>query len=451
MLVTMVQGQIEIEPMAKKEKMQHKKVLIVAYAFPPRNASGSVRPMGLAKYLPQFGWEPLILTARLPGPPPEEVKVLETDYVDILSKVKALIGYRPEVGIQKQLGLSPGKNGNNSSSLSRLISSVKATISFPDEQVGWFKFAVEEGKRLLAKDDIDAIISTSPPSTAHLIARKLRIESGKPWVADFRDLWTQSHYYNYSGIRHFIERRLEVRTLSQADAIVTAHPLVDQLRQLHKSKPIYWIPNGFDPDSFPKSVLARENDKLIIAYFGNLYDGKRDPEPLFQALSGLITNGEIKRTDIEVRLFGPFEEWLLQDVRKYDLHDVVKIKGQVPREDVLRSQMGSSLLLILTWDNPQEASIYPGKVFEYLGAQRPILAIGGPGGVVKELLEKTQAGVHVSNLAQLKTALMEYYKAHQACGIIPYNPIKEEVERYTHEVMAQKFAKILDEISEFGN
>lgn len=436
----------------KEERIPRKKVLIITYFFPPQPSTGSVRPMGLAKYLPMFGWEPLILTTKLPGPSPSGIQVIETAHVNILSKLKEFLGYRPEVGLQEQLGLSSCKNGNNRSALSGLISSVKAAISFPDEQIGWFRYAVREGKRVLEKEGIDAVISTSPPVTAHLIAHKLRVESGKPWIADLRDLWTQSHYYNHGTVRRLIEKRMEIHTLSQANALVTAHPLVDQIRELHKGKPIHWIPNGFDPDDFPRKSLPRTNNsKFIITYAGDLYQGKRDPEPLFRSLSELITSGEIKRTEVEARFFGPYEKWLLEDVRKYDLYDVVKIYGRISREEVLRSQMESSLLLTLSWNNPQEASIYPGKVFEYLGAQRPIIAIGGPDGVITEILEKTQAGIHVSSLAHLKTVLMEYYKSHQTRGTIPYNPVKEEVEKYTHQAMAQKFAKVLDEISVFGN
>jgi glycosyltransferase involved in cell wall biosynthesis len=426
--------------------MRLKKVLIIAYTFPPRCGSGSVRPMGLAKYLPQFGWEPLIMTANLPGPAPGGIQVIETDYIDILVKLKGWLRLQQDLSVNEQLGISVRKDGDNRPILSRMFLKARATIAFPDQYIGWFKFAVQEGKSLLEKENIEAIISTSPPATAHLIARKLKEVSGKPWIADLRDLWTQNHYYRYGAIRHFIERKLELKTLSRADALITAHPLVNRLRKLHKWKPIYWILNGFDSDDFPKLPLSRTNNKFIMTYTGVLYRGKRDPELLFQALLELIKSGEIKRTQVEVRFFTLVSNWLLEDVRKYNLQDVVKIYGRIPREEALRMQMGSALLLILTWNNSHEASIYPGKIFEYLGAQRPILAIGGPGGVVKELLEKTRTGIHVSDLAQLKKTLMEYYQVHQTHGTIPYHAVEEEVQNYTHQVMAQKFGQVLDGI-----
>jgi glycosyltransferase involved in cell wall biosynthesis len=431
--------------------MRHKKVLIIAYYFPPRHTIGSVRPMGLAKYLPEYGWEPLIMTANLPGPAPGGLRVIQTEYIDIISKLKGLIGYRPDVGLHEQLGLSVSKNGINRSLLSSMISKAEATIAFPDEHIGWYKFAVREGERLLERQDIDAIMSTSSPVTSHLIARTLKVKSGKPWIADFRDLWTQHHYYRHGVLRNFVDRKLEIRTLNQADALVTANPLVSKFKDLHNNKLMYCIPNGFDPDDFPEPSLPRTNhNKFTITYTGQLYNGKRDPEPLFRALAELIGSGEIKRAKLEVCIFGPFENWLLKDVRKYNLHDVVKIKGLVSREESLRMQMESSLLLILT--NPREAGIYPAKVFEYLGAHRPILAIGGPGGALKELLNKTQAGIHVLSLAQLKKVLIEYYrahqnKAHQTGSTILYHAVKEQVQNYTHPVMAQKFAQVLDEIS----
>jgi glycosyltransferase involved in cell wall biosynthesis len=426
-----------------------KKVLLIAYYFPPRPGSGSVRPMGLAKYLPNFGWEPLIMTVRLPGPVPKGVEVVETDYVDILGNFKGWLGFKQHLTLKKQLGIPVGKHGATRPLLSRVISRMRSVIAFPDKEVGWVKFAVQEGKRLLAKEDIEAIISTSPPVTAHLIARKLKAISGKPWIADLRDPWTQNHYKHYGVFRNFIERKLEIRTLSQSDALVTAHPfLVDRLKELKENKRICWIPNGFDPDSFPKKQLQEKNHKFIMTYTGHLRRGTRDPELLLQTVSELITSGELKRTQIEVRFLGPFESWLLGYVEKYNLQDVVKIEGPVPMGEALRQQVESSLLLILTWDNPQEAHIYPGKVFEYLGAKRPILAIGGPGGVVKELLQKTQAGVHVSSLPDLRKVLLEYYRTYQTHGTIPYHAVEEEVRKYTQEAMADRFAQVLNEITD---
>lgn len=427
-----------------KEK-ELKKVLIVAYYFPPRPGSGSVRPMGLAKYLPRFGWKPVILTAKLPGPAPAGVQVIDTEYIDILSKLKGYIGYRRDIGLHEQLGLSVGKNGSGRSLLSRLISRAKGTIAFPDEHVGWVKFAVQKGKDLLEKEDIQVIMSTSSPVTTHLIARRLKMESGKPWIADLRDLWTQNHYYRFGSFRHFMEKRLELWTLSRANALVTAHPLVDRLSELHRNIPIHWIANGFDPADFLESSVVKSNhNKMILTYTGLLYHDKRDPEPLFRALSDLFAEGEMKRTDIEIRFIGPFEEWLAEEVKKFNLQDVVKIESQVSREEALQKQMESSLLLILTWDSPDEVNIYPGKVFEYLGARRPILAIGGPGGVVKDLLEKTQSGLHISGIAQLKKTLIEYYKLYKTHGTIPYNPVQPEVQKYSSQVMAQKFAEVFD-------
>jgi glycosyltransferase involved in cell wall biosynthesis len=430
--------------------MRYKKVLIIAYFFPPRHTIGSVRSMGLAKYLPKFGWEPLILTPNLPGPAPKHVEVIETEYVDILAKLKGWFGFRREIGLSEQLGRIINKGGTDKPLFRSTRLGIKSIIAFPDPYIGWYKFAIQEGERLLAKKNIDAIISTSSPVTAHLIARKLKMATGKPWIADLRDLWSQNHYYKYGTLRNFVDRKLEIRTLTQADAIVTANPFINKLKELHKHKPIFCITNGFDPDEFTERLLSRINhNKLNITYTGQLRQDRRDPELLFKALSGLIADGEIKRTEIEIHFFGPFKNWLLGDVMKYNLHDVVKIHGQVSREESLRMQMESSLLLVMT--NSLEVGIYPAKVFEYLGAQRPILAIGGPGGIIKELLEKTQAGVHVSDLVQLKKALIKYYKTYQMHSTIPYSADKDELQNYTHPVMAQKFAQVLDDIIVSGN
>jgi glycosyltransferase involved in cell wall biosynthesis len=423
-----------------------KKVLIITYYFPPRPAIASVRLGGLAKYLPEFGWEPVILTASLPGTPDKQFQVVQTFYLgDVTARLKKKIYLHPDKSFQEQIRVPLAVREGKHSITSKISALVKSVIAYPDDQKGWYPFAVKMGEELLQKGDFDAIISSSSPATVHLIAKHLkRKHHHLPWIADLRDLWTQNHYYLYGSLRKWFEKRLELQTLAWADALVTvSKPLADMLNTLHHGKPVFAIPNGFDPDELGSAPLTRE---FTITYTGELYQGRRDPVLLLKVLHGLIAEGLIDPTTIKIRFFGPSQYWLEQEIRRYYLEGIVKQYGMVSREIALARQRESQILLLLNWDDPREQGVYTGKVFEYLAAQRPILAIGGPGGVVKELLEETNAGIHTSRLEDLQKILLEYYREYKSTGKVGYQGDKNKIQKYNHREMAKKFVQVLEEV-----
>ncbi|NWF77965.1 MAG: glycosyltransferase, partial [Chloroflexi bacterium] len=274
-----------------------KRVLIIAYYFPPRPAVASLRPLGLAKYLPEFGWEAVILTAALPGKPDPQFQVIETQYRDRLGFAKRLLKLDSQAPLIAQVK-NKLKVRSERSPLDFALATIGGIIAYPDPQKGWQRFAVEAGWDILRQQNIKAMISTSPPVTSHIIARKLKGEFQIPWVADLRDLWTQNYYYLYGPLRKLIERKLELNTLSLADALVTiSQPAADDLRSLHKHKPVHSIPNGFDPTEV-NTAPAKLTDKFTITYTGNLYPGKQSPELLFAALHDLISERKIDATAI---------------------------------------------------------------------------------------------------------------------------------------------------------
>ena len=280
--------------------------------------------------------------------------------------------------------------------------------------------------------------------TCHLISQALKRKHEVLWVADLRDLWTQNHYYAYNNVRKWFERRLEIKTLNEADALVTvSEPLAKDLGSLHHETPVFAIPNGFDADEVRTAPLTKE---FTITYTGQLYQGKRDPELLLKALHEMIVEGEIEPNTLKVRFFGPPQYWLDQAIKKYHLEGIVEQLGMVNREIALVKQRESQILLLLNWNDPRERGVYTGKVFEYLAARRPILAIGGPTGAVSELLEETGAGVHVKDVVELKESLRNCYKEYQATGQVCYHGKEERVTRYSHREMARKFAAIMSKI-----
>lgn len=421
-----------------------KKVLIISYHFPPSTAVGSLRIQGLAKFLPDFGWEPTILTAKLSNVSEAHtdmrVRLIETPYEDLLITWKKKLGLKLDKTVEEQFGSPTYKNKKMIMDI--ILNCWEEIFAYPDANKGWYKFAVEAGDKLLQEGNFDAIISSSSPATPHIIAKELKIKYNMPWIADLRDLWTQNHYYHYSFMRKLIERRLEVRTLCLADALVTvSQPLAKKLKKLHKGKRIYAIPNGFDPDE--KKVDTLLSDKFSIVYTGSLYQGKRNPEPLFAALRELILEGNIDSNDITVDFYGPKEDWLENDIKRYGLQDIVNEYGGISRDFALEKQRETQVLLLLLWDHPEEIGVYTGKIFEYLAAQRPILAIGGPEGVVKDLLAETNAGVYATSVDDVKKALEEYYNEYKRKGNIEYKGERAKIDKYSQREMARKFAAVL--------
>ena len=226
--------------------------------------------------------------------------------------------------------------------------------------------------------------------------------------------------------------------------VTVSEPLAQKLRLLHHDKPVVAIPNGYDPDEVTRSAQLMK--EFTITYTGQLYQGKQDPTPLLRALVELASEGKIELKTVKVRFYGDTPYWLEQEIKRYQLDEVVSLHPKVLREVALQKQRESQILLLLNWDDPDEVGVYTGKVFEYLAARRPILAVGGPRGVVTKLLEETGAGVHALGREHLKRVLFELYEQYRTHGYVPYKGCEERIAKYSHREMARHFATVLDSL-----
>ncbi len=422
------------------------KVLIITYHFPPRPSVAGLRMRGLAKYLPEYGWEPAILTPELPEAPERQFRVVQTAYPgDVYARWKTKFGLKAEKDFLDQVKVPRAWRESNSSIVSRLAILARSLIAYPDEQRGWRQFAVGEGSALLEKERFDVMLSSSFPATCHLIAHELKNQHGIPWIANFQDPWTQNHYYSYTRAGRFFERRLEVKTLSNADALViVSEPWAEKLRLLHHEKKVYVIKNGYDPDEVVSAPLT---SKFTITYTGRIYQEKQDPNPLLRAISEVVSCGEMNREHVDIRFVGSPEHLIEKEIKRLGLEDIVSLSPQVPRHIALEKQRESQVLLLLNWDDPGEVGVHTAKIFEYLAARRPILAIGGPRSVVSELLEETGAGIHAQGHEHLKRVLMSFYEDYMNRGHVVYSGREECIAKYSHREMAKRFASLMDELS----
>lgn len=421
-----------------------KKVLIISYYFNQRETIGSVRLRGLVKYLPEFGWKPTILTIRSDSKSESIFRVIETEYSDLRIKWKSKIGFDSTDSVKDQLKIENKKAERGLTDF--LIAVWTEIFAYPDAEKNWYNPAVEVASELLEHEHFDAILSSSAPVTCHLIANELKKRYKIPWLADFRDLWTQNHYYKHFLFRRIIEKRLEIKTMKSADVLTTVTPpFAEKLGKLHNNTTAHVIPNGFDPDVM--NMKGEPLSKIFnITYTGVVYNEKQDPKLLLKAIKELISEGIINKNEIKVDFYGPNKD-LEIDIKNYGLQNIVEVHNFIKRSDVIKKQKKSQILLLLNWNDSNENGVCPGKIFEYLAAKRPIISTGTNAGVVKKLLTETNAGVHVSNLKETKEEIKRAYDQFKLNGYVEYKGIPQKMNKYNHRFMAQKFANLLAKLA----
>ena len=340
-----------------------KKVLFLAFFYNHNNEVASNRLQGIAKYLHKYDWQPIIVAPKTSNPTVKikGVEVVETDYTDM---------------VERFLPKSKGKenktefSGNTSQNklMAKAMSLAGEVFAYPDGMKYWYKPAVEESSRIIEEDDsIKGIISSSFPITAHKIAYTLKEKYQIPWIADLRDLWNLNPYVNHTRIRNYFEKRLELKIFASADALTTTTPLAGQtLSRLHPDKRIVPIVSGFDNDDFKGLKQTQHSDRLTLMYAGSLYNGKRDPSILFEAINQLESENKIKKGDISINFYGDSGN-LSELSEKYNVQPSVNVKGKISHEEVLQNQMNSDVLLLISWMNENEKMFIPGKVYEYMG------------------------------------------------------------------------------------
>lgn len=419
----------------------NKKVLIISFYYPPRKGVAGNRILGLTKYLPKYGWTPVLLTAKLPAPSDQNIEIIESDYSDKILKIKSFLGYNHNRSFyEENTILKKTIKTNKTTFINRFLYSLQWLLLFPDRYSGWAKSAVKDISKYLESNQIDIIFSSSGPITSHIIAARISKKYNIPWVADYRDLWSQSNYLEIIKIIKNITMFYEKRLVNNANYITSVtQGCTNALSKLHK-KSCSTILNGFDEDEI--SNVEPENSFVII-YSGQLYKGKRDPSLLFIVLSELIQEGVIDRNIIKIKFYGTQENWLHNLVNQYDLQDVVLQMGSVSRDEIITIQRKAQILLLLNWNNPDDEAI-PAKLFEYFAAQRPIISLGLSIGIVNNIINKTKTGIATNDTNELKTFLQNSYYQFVKHRNVFYNPNINELENYSQANMVKKFISIFD-------
>lgn len=374
------------------------RVLVITYYFPPSGGSGVQRVLKTVKYLPEYGVIPEVLTvadgaypeydASLVEEIPPSVAVHRTRSVDPFRLYGALRGK------SKQEAVKVGSVREGKGLFERTASWVRANVFLPDARVGWVPFAKREAVRLLRDKDFDVVLTSGPPHSTHLIGRYLKRKFNIPWVADFRDPWTEIIYYDelpMSTVAKRFDRRLEASVLREADHIVTVGPTLAEGLAEKGNKPLSEVSvvyNGYDAEDFlgiAPPDLSVESFSLV--HVGSLFDS-RDPVALWDALSRLREEDPALSDSLMVRLVGQVGENVQRSIQSRKLGNIVEMTGYVDHDEAVREMVGASVLLLALGGTPASRDVITGKLFEYLASGRPILALGRKDGAAATLLEE---------------------------------------------------------------
>lgn len=418
-----------------------KKVLMVAHQFPPVGGSGVQRSAKFAKYLPLYGWEPVVLTRdqgklvlrdeSLLKELPENLEIIRTPAYDltvlpgIFSKAGKFIAWK---------------------------------ILIPDGEVLWMKKAVKTCLERIGAGDINVLYTTSYPYSDHLFG--LEVKKHYPelfWLADFRDEWTNNPYLidkPHRPSRMKKEREMEKEVLEKADILVTNTPIMKEnfVRLnpgLDLENRMHVIPNGFDTEDFeglPKEKT--KNPQFTITYTGALY-GRRKPDLFLEAVGNLVNRGKIRKDKIRIRFIGSFKHEVLKSlINKNGLEGSVDTIGYMEHGECLKNMMASDAMLLLEGGGPGSEAFYTGKIFEYIQTNNPILAVIPENGAAAMLIRDTKTGIVCdwSDVKAIEKGFLDMYESWEK-GENIINPDYEEIARYDRKVLTGKLAELFNKFN----
>jgi glycosyltransferase involved in cell wall biosynthesis len=381
------------------------RILIVSGYFPPYSVIGAQRVQGLARYLVNRGHDVRVLTAggynlpRTLKSPLDSRDVVEVKFLDINAPIEWVRRWlaRGAVGAQADGGAAMAAPLQDGIAY-RLASVWRSLTNVPDGHVAWIPVATWAGKKLLRDWQPDVILASALPFSTAVVAARLARLANCPWAVEFRDLWYGNPYQPRSVWRRALDRFIERKVMRTAGWIFTvSEPLARELRARYPQT-VEVVTNGFDPVEFPSSG-GRGNPNLEILsifYGGTIYPGKRDPLPLFQALASL---GD-RRHRVRIIFAGQDLRGVITAAREAGVEECVHIAPFKSRVEIIASMLVSDVNLLLLWNDPREEGVYSGKLFEYIGARRPILMLGYDQGVAADLIHKLDCGF-VSNAPAL--------------------------------------------------
>ncbi|MDX1271832.1 glycosyltransferase family 4 protein [Bizionia paragorgiae] len=423
----------------------NKKVLIITYYWPPAGGPGVQRWLKFVKYLPEFDIEPIVYCPSNPNYPIIDSSLIDevSDQVTVLKqpisepyKYAGLVSKKSKT-ISKGIIPKEKKQGV----LEKLMLFIRGNFFIPDARKGWVKPSVNYLSTYISDYNIDTIITTGPPHSLHLIGLQLKEALGVRWVADFRDPWTSIGYHKKLKLTNSSQKKhknLERKVLNTADKIiVTSQVTKKEFQQLTK-QPITVITNGYDVVKTPAIV---KDSKFTLSHIGSFLS-ERNPEILWKVLEDLRREDPGFKSDFELKLVGAVSDSVLDSIRNHNLSDCLDNIGYVSHLEAIKFQRGTQVLLLVEIDSEDTKAIIPGKLFEYMVSECPIVAIGPTDSDVEVILKETNTGHYFNYDAYdaLKATLKAYYEVYKK-GSLKSNAIG--LQKYSRRHLTQSLAHLI--------
>ena len=430
------------------------RVLIITYYWPPSGGSGVQRWLKMSKYLPENGWQPVIYTADDAEYPVED-KSLEQDVASEAEVIRRPI-VEPYTFYKKFLGMKKGdkvkagfinEGAKKSGWKENLSVWLRGNFFIPDARCWWIKPSVRFLSKYLKEHPVDAIISTGPPHSMHLIAKALHKKFNIPWVADFRDPWTDIDFYKDLKLTRSSDKKhhsLERQVLTEATRVVTVGWDCAKGLENHGAKDVVVITNGYDfVETFPETSPCNHKTSTFTMSHIGIIGANRNPETLWSAIGELTQSIDF----LKIKLIGQIDNSVIESIKRHNIEKFVEIISYIPHNQVVEEQQKSDVLLLFVNNTPNAKGILTGKIFEYMASGRPILCIGPEDGDSARVLNETQTGITVdfNDKEKMKSIILDLMSKYQENQLITKN--NAAVEKYSRRNLAKEYVRLLNDIT----
>jgi glycosyltransferase involved in cell wall biosynthesis len=430
-----------------------KKVLIITYYWPPSGGAGVQRWVKFVKYLKEFGVEPIVFIPENPHYPvldesfnsdvPEDLKILKYPIWEPYDFYKKFIGMNRNESVQH--GFIQEKKSNNFKNYISLF--IRSNFFIPDARKFWIKPSIKFLTDFCLKNRPDAIISTGPPHSTHLIALGIKDKLKIPWIADFRDPWTGIDYFEQlklTGWARKMHFNLEKKVLATADQVIAIGWNLAEELHLKGAKNVVVVTNGFDEKDFNvKEGLNINREKFVLSHIGSL-NKDRNPEILWKILNKILENNKEFKDKLKINLVGKVDYAVIDSIKKYNLGDCLVRTEYLPHNEITNQYTKSDILLLLLNNTPNIKGIVTGKLFEYIASRKPVLCIGSGSGDASRVINETNSGMafDFDEMAGIEAFIENQFNNFKN-NIQSINTDTENIHKYSRKELTKELIKVV--------